>query len=158
MKRNQFKKLVKEKKLKIAFLELQEKQQNGEKGRKILYRSLSMADYLLPEAKLTVKEKTEIFSLRVEMNDNPCNFGMKILCDMGCQEIQYNSHIVNCPKLGNLNQQINLEDILNGSLPMKIEVLRRFEENIEKKNIHKQQQEVPLWDSVTTVNPLYTTV
>ena len=49
MKSNQFKRLVKEKKEIIAFSELQQKQRKGEKGRNIIYRSLSMADYLLPE-------------------------------------------------------------------------------------------------------------
>ena len=56
---------------------------------------------------------------------------------MGCQEIQDNSHFINCPKLNNVGQQIEIEDILNGSLPMKIEVLRRFEENNEQRNIKK---------------------
>ena len=53
---------------------------------------------------------------------------------MGCLEIQDNSHIMNCPKLNNEGQQIDIEDILNGSLPMKVRVLRRYEENIEKIN------------------------
>ena len=61
MKSSQFKSLVKEKMQKIAFLELTQKQKNGQKGRKIIYRSLSMADYLLPEANLTVEEKRNFF-------------------------------------------------------------------------------------------------
>ena len=138
MKSSQFKQIVKEKMQNLAFFELQEKQRSREKGRKIVYRTLSMADYLLPDSNLTVKEKTDIFSLRVEMNENPHNFGIQIFCDMGCLEIQDNSHIINCPKLNNEGQQIDIEDILNGSLPMKVRVLRRYEENIEKRNMKKQ--------------------
>ena len=119
----------------IAFSELQQKQRKGEKGRNIVYRSLSMADYLLPEANLTVEEKKKIFSIRLEMNENSCNFGVKILCEMGCSEIQENSHILVCPKLNESEQELNIEDILNGSLPMKVKVLKRFEENLKKKKI-----------------------
>ena len=61
MKSNKFKSLVNEKMQKIAFLELTQKQKNGQKGRKIIYRSLSMADYLLPETNLTVEEKKMFF-------------------------------------------------------------------------------------------------
>ena len=118
MKSSQFKSLVKEKMQKIAFLELTQKQKNGQKGRKIIYRSLSMADYLLPEANLTVEEKRNVFSLRLEMNENPCNFGSKIQCEMGCPEIQENSHILECPKLNESGQELNIEDILNGSIPI----------------------------------------
>jgi hypothetical protein len=124
--------------LNLAFFELQETQRSKEKGRKIVYRTLSMADYLLPDSNLTVKEKTDIFSLRVEMNENPHNFGIQIFCEMGCLEIQDNSHIINCPKLNNKGEQIDIEDILNGSLPMKVRVLGRYEENIEKRNMKKQ--------------------
>ena len=49
-----FKKLVKRQTNKIAFRELIERQAKGEKGRFIVYESLNMADYLLPEAALTV--------------------------------------------------------------------------------------------------------
>ena len=40
---------------------------------------------------------------------------------MGCLEIQDYSHIINCPKLNNKGKQINIEDILNGSLQIKLE-------------------------------------
>ena len=43
-----------------------------------------MADYLLPEASLTVSEKQELFAVRTEMNRNPFNFWNQIKCEMGC--------------------------------------------------------------------------
>ena len=34
-----------------------------------------MADYLFPEAALTVEEKQEMFAVRTEINDNKYNYG-----------------------------------------------------------------------------------
>ena len=70
------------------------------------------------------------------MNENPCNLGSKIQCEMGCPEIQENSHILESPKLNESGQKLNIEDILNGSIPMKLKVMKKFEENIKKKNMN----------------------
>ena len=90
MKSSSFKKLVKCKMNELAFWELTQRQKQGEKGRTIMYRSLCMAKYLLPETNLTVSEKTDMFALRSQMNENPCNFGDKINCQMGCSQTQEN--------------------------------------------------------------------
>ena len=37
---------------------------------------------------------------------------------MGCPEIQENFHILECPKLNESGQELNFEDILNGSIPI----------------------------------------
>ena len=50
---------------------------------------------------------------------------------MGCLEIQDNSPIINCPKLNNKIEQTDIEDILDGSLRMKLRDLKRYEENFE---------------------------
>ena len=116
------------------------------KGRGIIYEGLNMADYLLPEAALTGLEKQELFAIRTEMNPNPYNFGNKIQCEKGCQEAQDNAHILNCAKT-NLNRNIyKLEDILNGSLNLKIKTFKSFQEQIIERN--------QLRDSVPAVNPL----
>ena len=147
MKTTIYKNLVKSKMKDFAFYELTFRKKKGEKGRSILYNSLCMADYLLPEANLTVSEKVQIFSLRSEMNDNPCNFGEKIQCQMGCSQIQENLHILNCPKLNEPEDTLNIEEIRNDPLHTKIEVLRKFNENMNRITQH-------LRDSVNTVNPL----
>ena len=147
MKTSSFKKLVKQKVKEIAFLKLTQRQQEGEKGKTIVYNSLGMADYLQPESKLTVREKIEMFALRCQMNENPFNFGEHINCQMGCSQLQENEHILNCPLLNEHEDQMNIEDIRNGSLNRKIEVLRRFNENNNRMKQH-------LRDSVDTVNPL----
>ena len=131
----------------IAFCELTQKQKRGEKGKTIVYTSLVMAEYLLPEAKMTVREKTDIFSLRSQMNENPCNFGEKISCQMGCSEVQTNEHILNCPLLTKPELKMNIEYIRNGPIFKKKEVLKLFNENQERIKQH-------LRDSVPTVNPL----
>ena len=73
-----------------ALYELSLKQKKGEKERNIIYTSLSntnsIADYLLPEANLTVSEKVQIFSLRSEINkENPSNFSEK-------SNVRWNAH------------------------------------------------------------------
>ena len=131
-----FKKLVKRQTHKIAYRELIERQAKGEKGRPIIYKSLNMADYLLPEAALTVEEKQEMFAIRTEMNDNKYNFGNKIPCEVGCQEAQDNPHIFNCKKTNQNRSTLKFADILNGSLNMKIKTFRIFQEQlIERKQL-----------------------
>ena len=129
-----FKKLDKRQIHKIAFRELIERQAKGEKGRLIVYESLNMADYLLPEAALTVEEKQEMFAVRTEMNENPFNFGNKTQCEVGCPEAQDNPHILNCRKTYQNTSIVKYKDILNGSLSLKIQTFRKFQQQlIERK-------------------------
>ena len=129
MKTSSFKQIFKHKMKEIAFSKLTQRQQEGEKGKTIVYSSLGMADYLQPESKLTVREKIEMFALRCQMNENPFNFGEHINCQMGCSQLQENEHILNCPLLNKHEDQITIEDIRNGSLNRKFLFLRRFNEN-----------------------------
>ena len=87
-----------------------------------------MADYLLPEAELTTKNKCQLFSLRAEMNENPYNYGEKILCSMGCKEEQTNAHILSCNRTNKNNEPFKYEDFLNGPLNLKIEIFKKFEQ------------------------------
>ena len=82
--------------LKIAFRTFVDSQQRGEKRKEIIYQDLLMSYYLLPEAALSVTEKLELFAARTEMNENPYNYGDKILCEMGCKEAETNKHIFLC--------------------------------------------------------------
>jgi hypothetical protein len=147
MKTNLFKKLVKKQMKEIALSELIFRQKKGAKGKFIHYNSFNMAEYLLPESNLTVIEKVQIFALRTEMNDNPCNFGEKIQCQLGCSQVQDNEHILNCPVLEESENILNLEDLRNGPIHKKIEIIRKFNKNSIRIKEH-------LRDSVHTVNPL----
>ena len=64
MKRKEFKQIVKIQCTKAAFSYLIEKQSSGSKGKTIKYISLRMADYLLPEANISLQDQRDIFSIR----------------------------------------------------------------------------------------------
>ena len=132
MKSSIFKTLVKNKVTEIALFDLVQRQKSKTKGKYIEYTGLRMADYLHPEAEISTEEKVQIFSLRTEMNEIPNNFGFKQVCEFGCSNsLLDNEHILNCPKIAvKLN---NFNDILNDSLKKKIEILRIYQENKEKR-------------------------
>ena len=98
----------------VAFRELIEKQKRGQKGRHINYERLEMSDYLLPECQISVEDKKELFLIRSEMNELPCNFGNPTLCELGCSQVLNSEHINSCPKL-NQKEALKYENILNGT-------------------------------------------
>ena len=112
----------------VAFHELIEKQKGGKKGRNINYERLEMSDYLLPECQISVEDKRELFLIRSEMNELPCNFGNPTLCDLGCSQVLNSEHINSCPKL-NQKEALPYENILNGKMNQKVLVLKKIQEN-----------------------------
>ena len=130
-----YKKLVKEKMKETAHEYLLTKQKGGSKGQKIKYgKEFIMADYLFPSNLLTVSEQKEIFSIRSRMNELPHNFGESELCETQCGETQTNEHIMICENLNNSNEnKIEMEKMWNGSVVEKIEVLKRFKENMSER-------------------------
>ena len=76
MKSTKFKHIVKVQAHKTAFEYLLDKQKQGKKGKLITYKQIEMADYLLPECSMSVKDKTDMFSFRCDMNKLPNNFGL----------------------------------------------------------------------------------
>ena len=125
---------------------LLEKQQAGQKGKFLQYEKLELTDYLLPECEITVEEKQEMFSIRTEMNDFPCNFGYKTDCDMGCKQILNSEHMLTCLALNEEETNLKYENILKGTMQQKVTILRKITQNEEKK---KKIQK--LRDSVDTV-------
>ena len=137
MKSSLFKRLVKQKVTEVAFFELIQRQKSKKKGRYIEYTTLGMADYLHPEAELSTEEKIQIFSLRTDMNEIPNNFGKKEIYEIGCSNsLLDNEHILNCSTISVKSHNFN--DILNGSLKKKIETLKIYQENQEKRRKHLQ--------------------
>ena len=110
-----------------------------------------MADYLLPDSPLSVDEKKEMFNIRCEMNEIPSNFGRYTYCEMGCNNaILDNKHLLKCESLnhkGRNEPNTELDLILNGTLSQKIIILRKIQENNEKRKLI-------LSDSDKSVNPL----
>ena len=92
-----------------------------------------MADYLLTECSLSVKDKTELFAFRCEVNVLPNNLGKTELCEFRCQELMINEHLLSCLFLNNGQPtSLKLEYILNGKINEKIKVLRKLQTKTEK--------------------------
>ena len=116
MKPSLFKRLVKKRVYNKAFEDLIRKKNSGQKGCYIQYANLEMATYLISKSNFSVQEKIDIFAIRCEMNDLPCNYGDKTNCEMGCyEEILNNEHLLNCPNLNQDRSKENIKYILNGS-------------------------------------------
>ena len=91
-----------------------------------------MADYLLPECSLSGTDKTDWFAFRCEVNTLPNNIGKSDLCEFSCQEFMNNEHLFNCP-VRNEGQptDLKIEQLLNGNIEEKIQVLRKLQANYE---------------------------
>ena len=131
MKKNVFKSIVKRKSLEAAFEYLVTKQMNGSKGRDIQYSCMYMADYLLPQAGISLEDQNELFSLRCRTNKMGANRGIVEWCFTQCGEILNNAHIFKC-KILNENDQFDIDKILNGLIAEKKEHLKKWRENMQK--------------------------
>ena len=113
-----------------AFDDLIKKQLAGKKGKCLVYERLEMSDYLLTECNISVEDKIELFLIRSEMNDLPCNFGQETQCEQGCYEVLNSEHLNSCPKLNKQKSKThNYENILKGKIYQKLEVLKNIQEN-----------------------------
>ena len=61
------------------------------------------------------------------MNPNPHNYGNKTYCEEGCNKFQSNQHILDCSKQKKEECMLTYEDILTGSLQMKMKALKKFQ-------------------------------
>ena len=95
MTKPQYSTLIKGKIQEKAFNYLNGKR--GSKGKEIVYKNLSMAEYLLPwNRSLSNEQKLQVFAIRNRMIDLPCNFPInddKVRCS--CGEIETMEHIYN---------------------------------------------------------------
>ena len=112
MSKGVFRKLVKQKCNEAAFIYLKQKQASGSKGVDIKYSILQMADYLLPQANLSIEDQRELFSIRCRTNDMGANRGIIEFCN--CQEILDNPHIFKCKNLNVNTNKYDIKYILNG--------------------------------------------
>ena len=72
MTKRKFNRILKERISKNALQYLTEKQ--GKKGGNIAYVRIEMAEYLLPDSKLSTEQKRQLFAIRNMMVDLPDNF------------------------------------------------------------------------------------
>ena len=151
MKTILFKSLVMRKVEHTAFQNLSEKKEKGKKGCLLQYKSKKMADFLHPECDISLLDQYEMFLIRSEMNDFPSNFGNTTMCTMGCLEILNIEHVITCPRLTETGKTISkYNNILNGSMKLKLIIYNNFEEN-NTKRINLLRDSVNL---VYTGNPL----
>ena len=134
MDTNRFKNLVKEKCIQAAFAYLNEKQKKGSKGREIKYTSLEMADYLLPQAHMSLKDQRELFSVRCHTNDLGANRGIMEYCETECGEILNNSHIFQCRISNTKEEKWDLDKVLNGYIIEMKRHLQTWRNNMEKRD------------------------
>ena len=103
MSRNTFNNMIRRKCKEKAYEYLLQKR--GKKGNEIQYKSLRMAEYLLPNEELTVENQREIFEIRNRMVNIPSNFKSekesKETCICGEKETM--EHLFYC-------KQINIEE------------------------------------------------
>ena len=107
----------------------------GKKGCEIEYRSLEMADYLLPfNNKLTIEEKCNLFAVRNKMINIESNFSSNCEVKCECGEKESMKHIYEC-KLYNNDRKTTIpyEKVYHGNLKQKIEIYKKFKENLVKK-------------------------
>ena len=133
-------KIVKEKCTKTAFQYLKHKQEKGSKGSGIKYTCLSMADYLCPEADISLKDQRELFSIRCRTNSLGANRGIVENCETMCGEILTNSHIFECTILNPTKSDQSYDKILNGYILEKKKHLKIWRENMDKRNTFLRNQ------------------
>ena len=103
------------------------------KGGKIRYDNLEMAEYLQPTCELDNQKKQKMFEVRNDMTKIPTNYGKEILCLCGTKETMI--HIYNCEIWSERGKtKISYNKIYNGNIENQIEILKTFEQNLEKRN------------------------
>ena len=153
MPKESFSQMIKQKISEISLKYLLTKRNS--KGKEISYDRLEMADYLMPYNKnLNIEEKQNLFSVRNRMVEIGNNFGKNENCVM-CQTKEDMIHIYSCEYLNKQEIKIEFSKIYEGNLFEKIEVLRRFNDNMKKRNEEKSKFKKPpcdpFWDPLNCV-------
>ena len=94
-----------------------------------------MSQYLQPNNELDINEKKKIFEIRNRMTNIPANYpGTKQnITKCNCGKLENMEHIYYCEKLNKTEKMIEYEHIYKDNIEnMKI-VLKRMEENMEKR-------------------------
>ena len=133
MKKSTYKNIVKKKCTETAFNYLIDKQKSGSKGAGINYNCLEMADYLLPQANISLEDQRESFSIRCRTNALGANRGIEEYCETQCGKILNNAHIFQCNILNNNRQDGEMRKILNGYISEKKAMLTIWRENMKRR-------------------------
>ena len=115
----------------------------GIKGKEIIYTKIEMADYLLPNSKLSINEKQRLFAIRNQMVDIPNHFSSenkKYLCI--CGEEENLPHIYVCERLNETEiEKLPYEKIYTGNVEEQRKILEKMENNLQvrEKNINEKE-------------------
>ena len=131
MKEKEYKDLIRKKCMELAYKYLMNKR--GSKGKEIKYDRIQMAQYLLPNDQLEVKEQRKIFEMRNKMTNIPDNFSTKSEMKCICGEIERMEHIYNCKFLDSEKQKIKYEKIYQGNVNDMKMIVKQFEKNMNKR-------------------------
>ena len=74
---------------------------------------MSMADYLLPRAGISLEDQYELFSIRCRTNKMGANRGIVEMCYTQCGEILNNCHIYKCKILNENEHEYDMEKVQN---------------------------------------------
>ena len=114
----------------------------GTKGSEIEYINLEMADYLLPNNILTIHEQRKIFEIRNKMSDIPSNFCSrdKNRSKCPCRDTETMEHIYECKYLNSEEPKVIYRKIYKGNQLEQKHVFKRFEENMELRTKHLNEE------------------
>ena len=130
MRRSDFRKITKNACEIKAFFELRQRQENGNKGRNLLYEDkFQMPDYLCPNDQCSVEDQRILFQIRSRTNPIPAR-GSPHLCSTGCGEFFENSHVLTCEVLKQ-ESKFDLNSLINGSLNEMRTCLKQWKENLK---------------------------
>ena len=143
MKKIKFSTLVKSRVRDNALQYLKKKQRS--KGSEIVYNNTELADYLQPINPMPIEKKQKLFAVRNRMIQIPNNFPKsetKAKCF--CGKIEDMSHVYNCKIL---NEEVipseKYENIYNGTISQQTEILKKFEQNMDKREQILKENDPP---------------
>ena len=130
MSKKQFSNILKSRIRENALTYLVGKQKS--KGKEIMYNEIKMAEYVLPDANLTISQKQNMFAVRNRMTEILENFPGKNLNEYCiCGQKETIIHIYNCEILSDGKQyNYEYEIIFNGKID---------EQNLDNREILKEK-------------------
>ena len=93
-------------------------------------------------SELNIEETRKLFEFRNRITKIPSNFGKKeekCLCGL----VETMDHIYACEFLNEMKPEINYEKLYNGNLRSQIEIFRKMETNLERRNQMRTENNVP---------------
>ena len=128
----------------------------GSKGSEVIYSQVEMSEYLLPNNEFSIEDKRKLFSILNKMYQISSNF-----CSQNnntskcvCQESEDMEHIYVCKSLNDEEIQVEYEKLFCGNMNELTYILRRYEENLEKREQFINEKNEETASHVILTDPL----